>query len=224
MTTDTELIYVWDAYCGWCYGFSDIVHRLHENHPELPLTILSGGLFVGIRSVAMSSFPHIPAANERISQLTGVKFGSGYEQLVVDGRFVMDSEQAAIGFDTLRSLAPQRALDLAAAMQKAFYDDGMSLSDPETYRMIAEANQLDVDAVMERWNDPASVQAVRHEFTHTRELGVDSYPTLLLRQNDEWVRLPMTTDMKQLEAELARVSVQQGKEAQFCSVDDSNHC
>lgn len=44
---ELSFIYVWDAYCGWCYGFSNSIRTLHENHPEISLTLVSGGLFVG---------------------------------------------------------------------------------------------------------------------------------------------------------------------------------
>ena len=49
----------------------------------------------------------------------------------------MNSKDAAIGFSALRSLAPDRLLEFTSAMQKAFYYEGQSLSDPETYRKIA---------------------------------------------------------------------------------------
>lgn len=41
------------------------------------------------------------------------------------------------------------ALYLASAMQQAFYDEGMSLSDPKTYHTIALANKIDPIAVLE---------------------------------------------------------------------------
>ena len=143
MTTDKELIYAWDAYCGWCYGFSNTIQSFHENHPELPLTVLSGGLFTGARSHSIGSFPYIIEANKRISDLTGAEFGAGYQELLNEGSFVMDSDSSAIGFNALRSLAPDRAIYLASAMQYAFYYEGRSLSDPETYRRIAVANHID---------------------------------------------------------------------------------
>jgi putative protein-disulfide isomerase len=73
---DLALVYVWDAYCGWRYGFSKGLRTFHENHPELPLTVLSGGLFTGERKKPIGDFPHIPEANKRINQLTGASFPS----------------------------------------------------------------------------------------------------------------------------------------------------
>lgn len=55
---DPTLIYMWDAYCGWCYGFSKSLQAYHENHPELPLIVLSGGLFVGNKKLPLASLTH----------------------------------------------------------------------------------------------------------------------------------------------------------------------
>lgn len=184
-----NLIYVWDAYCGWCYGFSKTLRAFREKHPELPLTILSGGLFTGERKQPLSAYPYIAEANNRISQLTGAEFGAEYESLLADDDFILDSDTAAIGFAALRSFAPERAVYLASAMQQAFYFDGKSLSDPETYRDIAVAFDLDPEAVIARLKDSAIAEEAAKDFIAVGELGVQSYPTLLLQKDGEYFRL-----------------------------------
>lgn len=189
MNQKLSLIYVWDAYCGWCYGFSKSLQAFHENRPELPLTVLSGGLFVGHKKLPISFFPHIPEANKRISQLTGAEFGTRYETLLEEGTFVMDSEAAAKGFSALRFFAPERAYHFASSMQHAFYYEGKSLSDPATYRDIAIANNLDAEAVLARFEDTASAKEAHADFAMVQQLGIQSFPTLLLQKGDEFIGL-----------------------------------
>ncbi len=206
MDKKISLVYVWDAYCGWCYGFSKSIRTLHENHPELPLTIVSGGLFMGDRSQPIGQYPHIPEANKRISQLTGVVYGEEYQKLLNNGTFVMDSEMAAIGFSALRSFAPERAVYLASAMQHAFYYEGKSLSDPETYREIAIAHNLNPELVIERMKEQDTITDAYSGFTKVNELNVHSYPTLLLKKGDEYISLgggAMTAE--KLEARLKEI-------------------
>lgn len=200
---EMSLIYVWDAYCGWCYGFSNSLKDLHEAHPELELTVLSGGLFIGPKKAPISSYPHIPGANMRISQLTGAKFGEQYNELLKEGSFVLDSEAAARGFSALKSFAPEKAYYLAADMQTKFYYEGKSLSDEETYREIARDHNLDEDAVADRFRDSISATEAFNEFEEVQNLGVHSYPTLFLKKGDEYISLGggvMTVD--KLEASL----------------------
>lgn len=197
------LIYIWDAYCGWCHGFSKSLKAFHENHPELPLKVISGGLF---SNQPIGNFPHIPEANQRIHQLTGAEFGSGYKSLLKEGTFLVDSEAAAIGLAALRSFAPERAYYLASAMQQAFYHKGKSLSDPETYREIASANGLDPEAVVTQMENRTFQEEALLDFTKSRQLGVTSYPTLLLQKDDEVVSFGgAALTAEKLEARLANL-------------------
>jgi putative protein-disulfide isomerase len=119
-----------------------------SRHPDLPVDVVSGGLFTGERRVPMSSFGYIEEANAEISRRTGARFGEGYRRLAAEGSFVMDSEAAARGVAALRQTAPDRSVELAANLQHAFYADGRSLSARATYRQVAETAGLDAEAVV----------------------------------------------------------------------------
>lgn len=179
-----HLVYVLDAYCGWSYGFAPTMTELVRRHPDLAVDVVSGGLFTGSRRVPIREFGYVQGANAKISDLTGVEFGSGYERLIADGSFVMDSEAAARGVAALRQAAPDRAVDLVAALQQAFYVDGLSLSDEATYRAVAEAAGLDPDSVVRAFGAPATAAAAIGDFARAAELGVHSFPTLLAVDGD----------------------------------------
>ena len=131
--------------------------------------------------------PYVADANARIAELTGAEFGPGYRALVADGRFRMDSTAAATGLAALRTVAPDRALEAAEAMQHAFYVDGLSLAEPETYRHLAGQLGLDAGAVLTEF--ASSPTAAAQDFTRAARLGVTSYPTLLLHTATGVVRL-----------------------------------
>jgi len=174
-----KLVYVFDAYCGWSYGFSPALSRVVARHPALQVEVVSGGLFAGPQRVPVGELGFVHAANARITQLTGVRFGDGYLRTIADGSFVMDSEAAARGMAALRAAAPHRAVELAVALQRAFFVHGHSLSLPGTYRMIAEARGLDAEAVLDTFTSPASQIAAEADFRRAAGLAVEAYPTLL---------------------------------------------
>ena len=176
-----QLTYAFDAYCGWCYGFGPALHDfIAANADRIELRVLSGGLFTGPRALPVAAYPHIPGANERITKLTGVTFGDGYRAAVADGTAVMDSADAATGLVALRSQPGANALDAAAAMQRAWYVSGRSLSDAEVYRDIAAELGLDPDAVASAYASSAARTEAQADIRQVRRLGVDGYPTLLL--------------------------------------------
>lgn len=175
-----DLIYVFDAYCGWCYGFGPALRELDASQ-DVTITVISGSLFSGDNAGPIGEFHHIPGANERISALTGVTFGEGYRAVLADGSFVLDSDAAARGLAALKVAAgPGRDLEMAHAIQQAFYIDGHDLSDPATYAMIATAHGLEPDVVRDLVTHPDTATAARAEQRAVADLGVRSYPTLLV--------------------------------------------
>ncbi|KOG33472.1 DsbA family protein [Streptomyces resistomycificus] len=179
-----KLVYVFDAYCGWSHGFSGTLSEVASRHPDLPVEVVSGGLFTGSRRVPIREFGYVQGANAKIAELTGAEFGRAYERLIADGSFVMDSEAAARGVVALRQAAPARAAELAAALQRAFYVNGLGLSDPATYRQVAEAAGLDADAVVAAFETPEVRVAVDGDFHRAASLGVTGFPTLLAVDGD----------------------------------------
>ncbi|MER7927168.1 MULTISPECIES: DsbA family protein [unclassified Streptomyces] len=174
-----KLVYVFDAYCGWSHGFSATLRQVVSRHPQLPVDVISGGLFTGDRRMRLSASGFIQDANRRITESTGAEFGAGYQRLAAEGSFVMDSEAAARGVAALRRTSPARAVELATALQHAFYVDGLSLSDSSTYRQIAEQAGLNADTVVAAFQSPESRSAAEADFRRTAELGVTGFPTLL---------------------------------------------
>ncbi|GAA3808237.1 DsbA family protein [Streptomyces coacervatus] len=179
-----KLVYVFDAYCGWSHGFSGTLNEVVSLHPELPVEVVSGGLFTGSRRVPIREFGYVQDANAKIAELTGAEFGEAYERLIADGSFVMDSEAAARGVAALRQAAPTRAAELAVALQQAFYVDGLSLSDSVTYRKVAEEAGLDADAVVAAFEGSEARVAAGADFHRSASLGVTGFPTLLAVDGD----------------------------------------
>ncbi|WP_328753488.1 DsbA family protein [Streptomyces sp. NBC_00285] len=174
-----KLVHVFDAYCGWSHGFSTTLREVIARHPELPVEVVSGGLFTGPRRVPVREFGYVQGANAEIAKLTGAVFGEGYERLIADGSFVMDSEAAARGVAALRQAAPERAAELVVALQQAFYVDGSSLSEAATYRAVAEGAGLDADAVVAAFESDEAPYTAADDFHRAAELGVTGFPTLL---------------------------------------------
>jgi putative protein-disulfide isomerase len=189
--SDAEVIYVFDAYCGWCYGFGPTLRRFSEaTRDRAPVRVVSGGLFTGTRRQAIGRYGFMADANARITELTGVQFGGGYERARAEGTLVLDSEAAAAGYAALRAQDPGRGVELADAVQRAFFVDGSSLSDPDTFRTIAVAKGLSPALVPRALNTPAALAAARVDFAMAHRLGVDAFPALLVRRGDRLWRLP----------------------------------
>jgi putative protein-disulfide isomerase len=187
------VLYVMDAYCGWCYGFSSQLREFEAaNRHRIAFKVISGGLFIGDRARPFSAYPYIADANARITEVTGARFGEPYQQLLVEGSFVMNSADAATGFAALRAVAPERGIHVAHRLQDAFYSDGRSLSAPHTIVDIARSEGLDSAQVYRLLAGESAHKEALSDFSVTRQLGVSSYPTLLFINGAQVHSLPAT--------------------------------
>src|SRR4051812_27993903 len=111
-TTTREVVYVFDGYCGWCYGFDEtLVAFWRANRERVPFRVISGGLFTGPHKPPIGTLTFIREANERVTEYTGARFGAAFDAVLRDGSLVLDSEAAAAGFAALRAQAPDRAVE-----------------------------------------------------------------------------------------------------------------
>lgn len=138
-----KLYYIWDAYCGWCYGFGAHLKPLLQAHPDLELEIVSGGLFIGSAASPLQPIPTFQA-NSRIAAHYGVTFGKVYQSTLAEGKLVLNSLHPALALTYLKDRLPNHQhYAIVTAIQSAFYQDGLSLSDISTYGKIAEQFNLD---------------------------------------------------------------------------------
>lgn len=188
-----SIVYVMDAYCGWCWGFSQQIQAFETaNRHRINFTAISGGLFVGDRALPISNYPHIPEANQRISRLTGAVFGERYENLLNDGSMILNSLDAGIALAVLRNHAPEKAIHWAHELQHAFYIRGLNLSDHTTITDIATADGLDKNAILLDLKNGTGQKQALADFAMSRALGVSSFPTLLFVDGDKVHQLPAT--------------------------------
>lgn len=174
-----HLIYVFDSYCGWCYGFGPAI-RERAARDDIFVEVRHGSLFGGDRAASLGAFAHIPQANARIAALTGARFGEGYQRLLESGEVVLNSDHAARGLAALRSVVgSERDVDAAGALQQAFYQEGLSLSEADTYRWIAGLLGADPDRVVAAFEDADVAAAARAEQAWVDAAGIGHYPTLL---------------------------------------------
>jgi putative protein-disulfide isomerase len=206
MSKRPRVLYVADAYCGWCFGFGPRLKEFEAaNRDRVDFRVVSGGLFVGERLQPIGRFPHIPEANARIAHLTGVRFGPAYEAVLEQGSFVMDSAAAAAGLAALRSQDEGQGVEFFHQIQQAFYGEGRSLSEPATYARIATARGLDSERVKHMLDAGEAAALARADFAMARTLGVTTYPTLLVADERHIHRLPATgTTLEVMNRELTQ--------------------
>lgn len=178
-----QLVYFYDALCGWCYGFSPVVKRLQEHFAEsLPFAVLSGGMITGERIKPISAMrSYIEHAYPRVEEITGVKFGESFlTNILHRGNYVSDSLPPAVALTVFKSHQPQKQVDFAHDLQKSFYFDGRDLNADETYQQLALRYELNPDLFLEQIHSKVFEEKTLIEFDMVKRFGVNGFPSLAL--------------------------------------------
>ena len=202
---DPRLLYVYDALCGWCYGFSPTLKAFAETH-NARVDVLSGGMIRGEREGMLSEVaPYLRTAYKDVERRTGVKFGEAFVEVLTNGDLYMTSEPAAALLAWARMQAPGRDLEAAHELQQGVYYHGHGPRSGALARHLAAALGLDGDAAVSAMtSEEYRVQAER-DFAISRQLDVRGFPALFLARADGLLPIAKGyTDADTLEANLAR--------------------
>ena len=186
MMQPRSLLYVYDALCGWCYGFSPTLRRLAEAHPELPVEVVSGGMIRGERRGPIGEVAaYIKSAYKDVERATGVRFGRAFvDGPLEEGSMYMTSEPPAALLAWARVVAPERQLDAAHALQSGIYYEGHGPGTPALARYLAEELDLDAEQAVGALTSDTYAQAAAADFALSARLGVRGFPALFLRAGD----------------------------------------
>ncbi len=182
-----EVIYAYDALCGWCYGFSPVIERLYEQYQqEIQLEVLSGGMVTGDRIGPIGAVAgYISEAYKVVENRTGIEFGEAFlNNVLKPGDVLFTSIPPAVALSVFKSLKPENAVQFAGRVQKAIYFEGLATSDPKVYGEIAAEFGLDRAAFLSKLQDPLFLEKAQEDFNRVKMLGISGFPTVLVGIND----------------------------------------
>lgn len=183
------LIYCYDAYCGWCYGFSEVMKKINSEYKnKLEIEVLSGGMILPEEPVHIgATAAYISKAYKRVEELTGIKFGEDYLWHINhpdQSDWYPNSEKPAIALCIFKEYFPDQQVSFAADLQNALHYEGRDLTDDEAYRGILEKYNLPAEEFYEKLHEETYKNQAHYEFALCRQLQVTGYPAILLQVNE----------------------------------------
>ena len=184
-----KIYYCYDAYCGWCYGFSKGMTRLADTYQDrLSFEVLSGGMVLPEKPVHISATAsYVAAAYPRVEEMTGVEIGEGYLwhiQNPQESDWFPHSEKPAIALCILKEFMPQNQVRLAADLQYALHFEGRDLTDDEAYRHLLEKYGIDEADFYTKLHSDAYKEKAYYEFALCKQLQVSGYPAVYIAVSD----------------------------------------
>lgn len=180
------LIYCYDAYCGWCYGFSPVIKQISEVYQQkFHCEVLSGGMILPEQPVHIrATAGYISQAYKTVEDYTGIKFGDDYLWHInnpEESDWFPSSEKPAIALCIFKELFPDQQVNFASDLQYGLHYEGRDLTDNEAYRHLLEKYNIDDDDFYSRLKSEEYKEKAYYEFQLCKQLQVTGFPQVLMQ-------------------------------------------
>ena len=196
-TQSTQLIYIHDPMCSWCYGFSPVFHQLcREIDGRLPVFRLLGGLAPDSAEPMPDDLQrHLQDTWRRIQQrIPGTTFNFEFWRVCRPRRSTWPACRAVIA---ARQLDTTMEVPMIEAIQRAYYREARNPSDDVTLIALAGDLGLDATAFAAQLDARNTHEQLAHEIARSRQIGADSFPSLRLQTDTSvW---PVAIDYNKVE-------------------------
>lgn len=183
----TEIVYVGDPMCSWCYGISNELQNLQNSIENIELTIILGGLRNGNRDQWNKEFTEFLKHHwEEVEAKSGMPFN--YDLLSWNS-FEYNTEPACRAVVTVKKIAPEKTWSFFKATQKRFYFNNKDPKKVEFYRTIC--NQLDIpfEIFTEVFQTKEIKESTLQEFAYARKIGATGFPSIYLLENGQLIKI-----------------------------------
>ena len=187
-----KIIYVYDALCGWCYGFSPVITKLEDTYKNrFDFEVISGGMITGSRIGPIGEVaPYISWAYKEVENRTGVKFGNTFlNETLKNGNTIFTSVPPAIALSLFKKLERKNQIRFAAALKKAIYFNGIAPEHLDVYGQIASKFGLDADAFIKKMKVPLYSALAEDDFKTSANLGVSGFPSVFVENEQGYHKI-----------------------------------
>lgn len=190
----TQLHYINDPLCGWCYAAAPLISAAAKI-PQLNIQLHCGGLWINQnrRPLGKALRDYVKPLDERIHLLTGQPFSDRYfNELLLDSSRVLDSEPLIHAMLAVEQ-AGGSALIMMQRIQQTHYRDGIWTGSIAVLAELAAEQHINAEQFIrakEQVNVFEHMNATQNLMAH---LGVSGYPSLALQQDARWQLIPLNS-------------------------------
>jgi len=180
---ENSLIYIADTLCSWCYGFAPELDAFVQNHPELTLRMVQGGLRPNGVEMVHEMEDFLKSHWIEIEQRTGQPFSF---DLFQNEDFVLDTEPASRAVVVCRMMAPEKELEFFKAVQIVFYVKNRNTNKLETFLEVAQEFELDTKKFAELFESEEAKYATKTDFQLSAEMGIKGFPSVVVKIKNQF--------------------------------------
>lgn len=183
------IIYCYDAYCGWCYGFSTVMQKVNQTYGnKMAIEVLSGGMILPETPIHIGAMAgYIQKAYKTVEEYSGIEFGQDYLWHINNpdlSDWFPNSEKPAIAMCIFKEFYPDRQVEFAADLQIALHYEGRDLTDDAAYDHLLEKYSIQPESFFSKLALETYKEKAHYEFALCKQLQATGYPYLLLQTSE----------------------------------------
>ncbi len=177
-----RLFYVFDPLCGWCYGFSPVMQKVHKEYAgRFEFHVVAGGMYTGSRVGPIGQVaPYIRTGYKQVEQASGVKFGPAFLALFNKGTANFNSVPGCKAMSAFKRQKPDQAIEYAHGIQKVLYYDGKEFEDVNAFADVAAKMGADKARFLADMKSKAVEDSTNADFYLSERFGVQGFPAVLV--------------------------------------------
>lgn len=151
--------------------------------------VLSGGMIPPEHALPIKAkAAYIAGAYKTVEEYAGVQFGEAYLHHIFhpeDSGWIEESLTPATALCLLKAAQPKDTIDFTASIQKLHMAEGADLSNPDTYKRLAESAGCDWDDFKKKLESEEWKETAQYEFALIKQLGITSFPAVVVQMSAE---------------------------------------
>ncbi len=181
-----KLIYVMDPMCSWCWGFRAQFEALNQRlsqrvSAEIPIQHVMGGLAPDSdEPMTEKTRQYVQSQWQAVAEKTDAEFNWDFWEQCQPRRSTYPACRAVIAAGLQSSTA---ITDMILAIQQAYYLQARNPSDDAVLTALASEIGLDAGRFSADLNNTATNKQLQSNILRANELGVRSFPTVLLQSS-----------------------------------------
>lgn len=183
------IFYCYDAYCNWCYAFSQVITQIdYRFRNRAQFEVLSGGMIItGTPKPIAVMAEYILNNCNMVQEHTGVTFGQDFLWHLKNpglSDWFPNSEKPGIALCIFKEYYPDNQVAFATELLNALQYEGRDLDDDEAYRLLLLKYNIPAGEFYKLLKDPAYKEKAYYEFSICKQLQVTGFPALMMQVSE----------------------------------------
>jgi len=177
----TELIFVVDPMCSWCWGFHPVIEKLRKEYADrYKFSLVVGGLRTKGQMVwNEENRAYLHRHWNAVSQKTGQPF---VPNILNRTHFEYDTYPACKAVVTVRELwGETEAFEYLSKIQYSFYAEGKDITSEEVLRSYVTQ---DKEMFLNFYQTPRAEILIQNDFSKARVMGANAFPSVVKIDED----------------------------------------